>query len=103
MWLGMLPVNITTSWMITTLPWWGDVALPARSLLVVSIMAPLMTCIMMPFVTRVLKPWLLRHPGRARHERCLCEALDRLAESVPDQPGAGTARVPAGRISWENE
>lgn len=38
--------------------WW----LPARVLLTVCIMTPLMTYIFLPWVTRMLRPWLARQP-----------------------------------------
>ena len=81
-WIGMFPVNVTTTWVITMLPWWGDVALPARSAIVVSILAPLMTFIMMPTVTRVLRPWLQYRREHARQERTLVAALDARAAAL---------------------
>lgn len=78
-WVGMYPVNVATSWVITTLPWWGDVALPARSAIVVTIVAPLMSLIMMPTITRLLGPWLRRRAEYVRRERHLCAVLDDLA------------------------
>ena len=87
-WIGMFPMNVTTTWVITMLPWWGDVAIPARSAIVVSILAPLMTFIMMPMVTRVLRPWLQHRSDHARQERALLEALDRLAAPSPEPNGS---------------
>lgn len=75
-WVGMYPMNILTSWVISLLPWWGDVAIPLRSALIVTVLAPLMTFVMMPMVTRALRPWLRRNPGLIKKERSLLEALD---------------------------
>ncbi|UOQ61442.1 hypothetical protein MUN76_05585 [Leucobacter rhizosphaerae] len=86
-WIGMFPVNVTTTWVITMLPWWGDVALPARSAIVVSILAPLMTFIMMPTVTRVLRPWLQYRRDHARQERSLHAALDARAAALHGNGG----------------
>ncbi|UOQ55941.1 hypothetical protein MUN78_09510 [Leucobacter allii] len=99
-WIGMYPVNVATSWAITMLPWWGGIALPARSAIVVTVVAPLMSLIMMPAITRLLAPWLRRHPEHARRERRLRAVLDELAvaeaETVP-LPVIGIARVAADR------
>lgn len=81
-WLGMLPVNLMVSWLLTGLPWWGAMPLPLRSVLVVSVLAPLMTFAVMPTVRRMLHPWLQRHPGVARTERMLHEALDAQASRM---------------------
>lgn len=75
-WLGMFPVNLTLSWLLTMLPWWGQVPLPLRSAMTVTLLAPLMTFAIMPVVTRLLRPWLRRNPGVIRSERALREALD---------------------------
>lgn len=75
-WIGMYPVNVLSSWAISLLPWWGDVALPLRSAMVVTVLAPLMTFVMMPAVTRILRRWLRRNPGAIEKERSLLEALD---------------------------
>ncbi|WP_053352343.1 hypothetical protein [Leucobacter musarum] len=91
-WIGMYPVNVATSWVITMLPWWGGVAIPARSAIVVTVVAPIMTLVMMPAVTRLLAPWLRRRPEHREHEAQLCARLDALASelaavSLVDAPG----------------
>lgn len=78
-WIGMYPVNVATSWVITMLPWWGGVAIPARSAIVVTVVAPIMTLVMMPAVTRLLAPWLRRRPEHREREAELCARLDALA------------------------
>ncbi|MEJ6488941.1 hypothetical protein PQI23_04310 [Leucobacter sp. USCH14] len=83
-WIGMYPVNVATSWVITMLPWWGGVSLPARSAIVVTVVAPVMCLVMMPAVTRLLAPWLGRRTAHARHERELCARLDSLAAAQDD-------------------
>lgn len=75
-WSGMLPLNIAVSLLVSTLPWWGEVALPLRSLITVSVLVPIMTFFVMPAVTRALRPWLRRNPGTIRSERALVEALN---------------------------
>ncbi|WP_146120122.1 antibiotic biosynthesis monooxygenase [Leucobacter massiliensis] len=75
-WIGMYPVNVLSSWLIAQLPWWGGLAIPVRSAMLVSVLAPLMTFVMMPAVTRVLRPWLRRDARVIRTERSLLAALD---------------------------
>lgn len=75
-WLGMLPLNILLSTIVTQFPWWAEIPVPLRSVLLVSVLAPTMTFAMMPTVTRVLRGWLRRNPGAIRSERALREALD---------------------------
>ncbi|MBP1325905.1 antibiotic biosynthesis monooxygenase (ABM) superfamily enzyme [Leucobacter exalbidus] len=82
-WVGMYPVNIASSWLITMLPWWGDVTIPVRSAIVVTFVAPLMTFIMMPALTRLLAPWLRRRRAHVKSERCLLAALDAIADASP--------------------
>lgn len=100
-WIGMYPVNVATSWVITMLPWWGGVSLPARSAIVVTVVAPIMCLVMMPAVTRLLAPWLRRTPAQSRIERELCARLDALAaphrgadEAGPSRSRAGDSRPP---------
>lgn len=90
-WLGMYPVNIASSLLITILPWWGDVSLPVRSIILVSFVAPIMTFIMMPTVTRLLNPWLNRRRDHLTCERTLVAALDQLPPSLPDMAAQQTA------------
>lgn len=75
-WIGMLPLNMLISWLVSLLPWWGAVSVPLRSLVMVSVLAPTMTFAVMPLVTRTLRPWLRRNAGVIRSERSLREALD---------------------------
>lgn len=77
-WIGMFPMNLLISWLLSFLPWWGDMHLALRVALLVTVLAPLMTFAVMPVVTRVLRPWLRRNPGVIRSERALNEALDAL-------------------------
>ncbi|GAA1799393.1 antibiotic biosynthesis monooxygenase [Leucobacter iarius] len=84
-WCGMLPLNIGVTSIATQLPWWGQLPIAVRSLLLVSSLVPLMTFLVMPAVTRVLRPWLRRDPSAARSERILQDALDSLG-------GAGSTR-----------
>lgn len=74
-WIGMLPLNITASFIASKMPWWGDLSLVAHSVILVSALVPVMTFLVMPAVTRVLRPWLRRHPGAIKSERALQEAL----------------------------
>lgn len=84
-WCGMLPLNIGVTSIAAQLPWWGQLPVAVRSLLLVSSLVPLMTFVVMPAVTRVLRPWLRRDPALARNEQLLRDALDSLgaAESRP--------------------
>ena len=82
-WIGMYPVNVGASSVISVLPWWGEMPVPLRSALLVTVLAPLMTFVMMPAVTRALRPWLHRDRALVRIERSLLEALDARAELVP--------------------
>lgn len=77
-WLGMLPMNMLITWLVSLFPWWGDTPIVLRSLMIVSVLAPLMTFAVMPVVTKTLRPWLRRNPGLIRSERVLREALDSL-------------------------
>ena len=90
-WIGMYPVNVASSWVITMLPWWGGVALPARSAIVVTVVAPVMSLIMMPTVTRLLAPWLRRRAVHVQRERELCARLDALATALEPVPGSHAA------------
>lgn len=80
-WVGMLPLNIVVSWFATRLPWWDEVPLALRSLLLVSMLVPIMTFAVMPAVTRVLRPWLRRNSGVIKSERALRQALDERARA----------------------
>ena len=75
-WLGMLPLNVLVSLIVSQLSWWGEVPIPLRSALTVSLLVPVMTYFMMPMVKRVLRPWLRRNPGTIKSERALIEALN---------------------------
>lgn len=86
-WLGMLPLNLTVSLLISQLSWWEHVPVPLRSVLIVSTMVPLMTFAIMPTVTRILRAWLHRNPEALRNERVLCEALDARARASAATPG----------------
>lgn len=68
-WLGMFPLNLMVSFAVSQLDWWGDLAIPLRSVLTVTLLVPIMTFFMMPLVTRVLRPWLRRNPGTIKSER----------------------------------
>ncbi|MEV8339668.1 hypothetical protein [Leucobacter sp. NPDC077196] len=93
-WIGMYPVNVATSWVITMLPWWGGVSLPARSAIVVTVVAPIMCLIMMPAVTRLLAPWLRRRAVHVQRERELCAKLDALSAALPvDEPAHSAAAL----------
>lgn len=94
-WLGAFPLNLLLSLLLTALPWWGDTPLTLRSLLMVSMLAPLMTFAVMPAVTRLLRPWLRRDPQAVRNERALAEALDAL--HVEPRDGSGAVPVPGQR------
>ncbi|MGW9022521.1 hypothetical protein ACWGOE_13655 [Leucobacter chromiiresistens] len=96
-WIGMYPVNVATSWVITMLPWWGGVSLPARSAIVVTVVAPIMCLVMMPAVTRLLAPWLRRTPEQGRIERELCARLDALAAPPCDAEEVRASRSRAER------
>lgn len=81
-WIGMFPMNVLFSWLVSLLPWWGLLPLPLRSAAIVTVLAPLMTFAVMPFVTKALRPWLRRNPGVIKSERALREALnERAAQS----------------------
>lgn len=80
-WLGMFPMNVLVSWLLSMVPWWGELPIPARSAIMVTVLAPTMTFAVMPFVTRVLRPWLRRNPGMIKSERALREALDQRTDS----------------------
>lgn len=75
-WLGMFPMNLLLSWLLTMQPWWGETPLPLRSAITVTVLAPLMTFAVMPAVTWMLRKWLRRNPGTIRSERALRDALD---------------------------
>jgi len=74
-WLGMVPINLTASWVLTDSEWWQQLPLTLRSLLLVTLQVTLMTFFVMPAVTRMLRTWLRRNPGIIKSERALREAL----------------------------
>lgn len=78
--IAMYPANLLVAWLAGQLPWWVELPLPLRSVLLVLLLAPFMTFVMMPGVTRLLRPWLRRNPGLIRTQRSLLEALDARAE-----------------------
>ncbi len=86
-WCGMLPLNIGVTAIAAQLPWWGQLPVAVRSLLLVSSLVPLMTFLVMPAVTYVLRPWLRRDPALARNEQLLRDALDSLG-AAGSRPGA---------------
>lgn len=75
-WLGMVPLNLLLSFAVSRFGWWGELAIPLRSVITVTLLVPVMTFFMMPLVTRVLRTWLRRNPGMIKSERALLEALN---------------------------
>lgn len=67
--IGMLPLNMLVSWLTLHMPWWQELPIPLRSLIIVSAMVPTMTYVIMPTVTHLLRKWLRRRPGAIRSDR----------------------------------
>ncbi len=100
-WSGMLPLNLTATWLASGVPWWQSLPLFAQSFLLVCALVPAMTFVVMPVVTRILRPWLTRDPSAIAHQRLLEEALDAqcavqfVRGSGLDRPGVASGGHPA--------
>lgn len=75
-WIGMFPLNVVAAWLALQLPWWEGLWVPARSLLLVTVLVPIMTFVVMPTVTRVLHHWLSRDTGGSPSNRALRNQLN---------------------------
>lgn len=75
-WIGMFPLNVGAALLALEFPWWEELWMPVRSLLIVTVLVPVMTFVVMPTITRLLSGWLSRNSGGVPSDRALRNALN---------------------------